>query len=394
MAKKVKKAKRGMKEGLLKRIREGQARKEGMDKSFFREDLPKEILFWKCDEKDHLIDIIPYFAGANDPVTPEGEETYVLEVYVHRDAGVMDGSIICLAETFGRPCPICEDRKKRQMAGEDDDVVKSLTPSRFPRSIYNILCWDSTTEEEKGVQVWHTSNYLMEQHLLELAKVPVRKGRKGVEPFLAFMDPEEGKSVAFTRKGKKENTKYIGHRFADRDYTIPAEVLEQAYCLDELIHIPTYDELYVAYYGPDMEEEEEGISRKKRIRKPLKGKKGVRAEVEEEEELEEEEVEEESEEEEEHKKKVLKKKKVVEEEEEEEEEPEEEGEEGVCPADGTFGVDIDQLEECEECDQWTACAKEERRLEEEEEEQPQVEKKKGKKKVEKKKIISNRRRAT
>ena len=236
-----KKTKRGMKKGLLKRIKEGHARKEGTYKGFFKEksELPKDISFWKCDERDHEIDIIPYFAGANDPVTPEGEETYVLEVFVHRNVGVMEGSIICLALTYGEPCPICEDRKKKQAAGADDDLIKSLTPSRFPRSVYNILCYDSPKEEDKGVQVWHTSNYLMEQYLLELAKVPIRKGRKGVEPFVAFIDPDEGKSIAFTSKGKKENTKFIGHRFMDRDYAIPNEVLERAYCLDDLIHKPT-----------------------------------------------------------------------------------------------------------------------------------------------------------
>jgi len=117
----MRKNRRSMKEALLKRVQEGQNRKEGTAKGIFKTDL-EDVPFWNCADGDHLLDIIPYMAGPYDPVTPEGKETYVLEVFVHRGVGITEGSIICLAETYRKPCPICEDRKKKQIEGEEHRI--------------------------------------------------------------------------------------------------------------------------------------------------------------------------------------------------------------------------------------------------------------------------------
>jgi len=42
----------------------------------------------------------------------------------------------------------------------------------------------------------------------------------------------------------------------DRDYEIPDEVLKEAACLDELIDVLSYDELYSIYHGKGISEEE------------------------------------------------------------------------------------------------------------------------------------------
>ena len=235
-------------EGLIKRLNRSYEKKDdrGRFKSIFKEGL--DIQFWQCSEGEHLIDIIPYLAGKNDPEVKEGEPTYCLDIWVHTNIGVNEDSYICLSRTYNKPCPICEYQKKLKAQGADPDTIAALNPTR--RVVYNIVCYDSEKEEEKGVQVWEVAHWFMERHLVVLAKGSRRSG------VICFADPEEGKSIAFTRQGKGRNTQFIGHRFVDRDYKIPPEILESAYTLDEIIHIPTYDEVKEAFFGAEIGAEE------------------------------------------------------------------------------------------------------------------------------------------
>lgn len=341
-------SRRSSKEALMKRLEGDYNRKKGGG-SLFRSDV-KGVTFWQCKEGDHIIDILPYTAGENDPIEP-GSESYVLEFFVHNNVGQQEGGqIICMAETFKKPCPICEERRRLIKIGSDEQRIKELTPSRYPRSIYNIICYDSRDEEEKGVQVWHTSNYLLQQYLLALAKKPTRAGQKSVDPFIAFMDVEEGKSIAFKREGKKESTKYIGIRFEDRNYTIPEDLVESAHVLDDLINWPTYEEVYQAFWGSAPNEAgapADLLATTTRARKyddtPAKEKeepppaRSIRHE---------ESVKEEA-------PRASRRQQRV-----EDEDTTAGKSSNKCPAGKNFGIDIDELKECEKCNVWKDCAKE------------------------------------
>lgn len=244
---KVDKLKEQRKAALLARMRQGQSVSSGT-RSYFKDGL-EGVNFWNPKEGDHILDIIPYAAGPNDPSVKEGDLTYVLEVYIHPDVGGIENqTMICLEKTYKKPCPICEHRRVLQKEGADEDLVKSLQPKRYPRSIYNIVCYDSEKDESKGVQVFDASHYLFEMYLLKLAQGASRSGQRPTG-FIPFADPEEGRSIRFTRQGTSTNTRYIAHAFEARNYTIPKDILESAHCLDQLIHIPTYDEVYGAYWG-------------------------------------------------------------------------------------------------------------------------------------------------
>jgi hypothetical protein len=232
---------------------------------FFKGDL-QEVNYWNCEEGDHDIDVIPYIAGPNDPHKEEGEWTYVLEVFEHRDVGGEEGkSMICLLKTFGLPCPICEHRQQLVKEEADEDVIKALRTSKYPRSIYNVVVYDTEKEEDKGVQVFHTSHWLMERHMVKLAESNRRDIELGHPAFKFFADPDEGYSIRFTRTGKSQNTQFLAHQLVERNYVISDEILEQAYQLDQLIHVPTYEEVYEAYwnekYPGDGEESEASATR-------------------------------------------------------------------------------------------------------------------------------------
>jgi hypothetical protein len=243
-------------ERLAQRLRENQERSESSGGGFLKELPELKNKIWKCEAGSHTIDIIPYLAGKNDPFVKEGEDQYVYEFYQHKNVGATGkSSIMCLEATYGRPCPICEDRARRIREGEDEKLLKALRPGRHPKSIYNVLCWDKG-EDKKGVQLFIVSNYFFGMHILALANKPVRGGQENIDPLVLFMDPDEGKSITFTKevtKGKDgmDNQRFFAHAFADRPkgYEITQEDLDEAFCLDEIIKIPTYDEVADFYYG-------------------------------------------------------------------------------------------------------------------------------------------------
>jgi hypothetical protein len=247
-----------MKEALLRRTQESHSRRDdtGMYGDIFLdiEGLQK----WKCSPSTHLIDIIPYQAGDKDPNTKPGEWTYLLDIWVHGNVGPNQDSYICLARSFKQPCPICEYREQLRLQEDyDEEEVKSLYPIR--RVAYNIICYDDVKEESKGVQIFLVSHFHMEKKLMAIAKLPSRGGSGG--GYVPFSDPDDGKSIQFERKGGRDNTEYLGHQFVPREgYTISDEVLKSAYQLDQIIHIPSYNEVHEAFFGRSNEISEEAPS--------------------------------------------------------------------------------------------------------------------------------------
>jgi len=331
----MKRDRKAMKEALLKRTKESHERRgdSGRFKTIFRDDV-KDVTYFKCVAGEHLIDILPYIAGDNNPQASAGEPAYTLEAWVHYRVGVNEDAYICLARMFNKSCPICEEQKRLKDNGEDD-AAKQLNPKR--RSIYNILCYDNDKEEAKGVQVWDASHHLMERLLTPLAKKPKGGG------FVLFADPDDGKAISFERQGTgPTNTEYVGHKFVDRDYKITDESLDEVQCLDELIHKPTYDEVKNAFWGSKEEEEESEEAgeveeeEEEGEEKPVKPKLSSR-------------------------KATIEAKRKQRKLEKEKKEKKEGG--SKCPGGGEFGVDLDTLDHCDDCKLWDDCAKKSDELE-------------------------------
>jgi hypothetical protein len=183
-------------------------------------------------------------ASANHPGknVKEGAWTYKADFWVHRNVGPNDDAVVCLAKTYGKPCPICEEYKRAVDAyGFDDSRAKALKSSH--QCLYNVKVYDTPDDEKKGVQVWQVAHFFFEKNIVELAKSP-RKGGTDI----TFSDPDIGKSISFFRKGK-ENVSFSGFQFVDRDVAISDEDLESVYCLEELVHVLTYEEVHELFYG-------------------------------------------------------------------------------------------------------------------------------------------------
>jgi len=204
---------------------------------------------WWCKEGEHLIDILPYIAGANNPEKKikKGDVSDHATYYVHKNVGANDAMYVCPLTNFGNPCPICEHSKQLREDGAEDDVWKALKPKRM--TVYNVIVYDDAKEENKGVQIWVVAHWNMERHLNILSQKP-RGGGK-----VLFSHPDQGKSISFKRTGSgKDNTQYLGHNFQDREvdgvpYVIPDELLDSTYCLEEVVYVADYDEINSAFYG-------------------------------------------------------------------------------------------------------------------------------------------------
>lgn len=224
------------------RVQESIDRK-GFGSGIFKADVSFKQWRDKSSEDAHEIDIIPYEVGenpTNSKIKP-GDIAYSAEYWTHSGIGPNEDRIICLAKTFNKPCPVCEDRKVlADDVGYEDDRVKKMKPSR--QVLYNVVVYDTADEEKKGVQVWMVSHWFFERFIDDIAKASRGRGR------VPFADPDVGKSITFFRRGK-ESVTYSGHSFKDREYKIADEILDSTYCLEDLVHIPTYDEVYELHYG-------------------------------------------------------------------------------------------------------------------------------------------------
>lgn len=216
----------------------------GKYRGIFEPSKMQGIPKWKPSEDDHSINIIPYIAGKDNPLVPEGDFAYYLDVYIHRAIGINEDSYICVNRTYKKTndCPICNRiAELKQTDDYDEDYVKSLAPTR--RAIYNVEVLDNPKERAKGVQLWDVSHFLFEKELAELAKKKMGGG------FTAFSEPNTGNIISFRKKGEGKSTKYHALSFEKRDEPISDELLDNARVLEDLLHIPTYEEVEMAAFG-------------------------------------------------------------------------------------------------------------------------------------------------
>jgi len=286
---------------------------------FLRDKVPEGVTFWNCKSDKHVIDIIPYFAGKDDPNAEEGKAQYLLDIWVHRNVGARDLVYVCPAYTWGEACPVCEDLKEQDY---DEDYYDKMKAKH--RTIYLVWVHDSPKEEKEGIKIWDVAHFFMQNHLDELAESPRSGG------IVIFSDPDEGKMIGFSRKGTGAmNTKFIAHQFIERDEPIPDDILESAFPLDSVVKMrPSYEEIEKAYRGtksePAEQQQEEQAAEEEEPRKrrvPLRREQST--------------------------------------------------DDNECPAGGRFGVDIDKLADCEKCAVWDDCAAEFNKEAEPEQEQPE-----------------------
>ena len=388
--------------GMAKRYESSYAKRDGGSSSkggvINYRNYDGEVVFFNPGEGKHRINIIPYtIKSKNHPLVKSGEaevgeKDYVLDFYTHRGVGPSEKTVLCLKNTYGKPCPICEYSASLRKTGKEEEA-KALKPSR--RVAYNI----EDLKEPGKLKVFETSHYLFEKELIEEARDDDEGG------FIDFADEEEGMEIKFratkVKKGDMEFNEFKSFSFEDRDEPISKKLFDSAISFDELLTVPTYEEVEKILYGDDEEDEDE---------KPKKKSKPVEDDEEDEEEPEDDEDEEpapkskkskskedddedsEEDDEDDEPKKSSKpkfepaKKSKSDDEDESGEDDDEEDEEPApkksskkksdedeeekpkskkkcagdcqeCPFEHRFGKDCDEFGDCDDCDVWDKCVK-------------------------------------
>jgi hypothetical protein len=287
----------------------------------------KEITFFKADKAaPAAFDFIPFkITTKNHPAIQDGakigDEVFSLEYKVHQNVGPKRAKVVCLS-MFGKPCPICEyQRKIAQEKGWKDNDVKALFPKA--RAIYNVI---NKMKGDNKIILLDASVKTLDEALRTAASS--YKERKGLAKF-PFASLTEGFTVNcdVTMKELPANkanpnpkpfAEYINFSFEKRDDQYPASFIDKAYPLDSFLKIQTYEQIENLFYGGEAEEDNSDSFEK---------------EVEEE---------------------APKKK---------EESKKESGDK--CPHGGRYGVDINKLDNCDDCELWQDCRKEKKRRSEE-----------------------------
>ena len=295
--------------------------------------------FIKLKKGKNAIDIIPFVRGT-DLFKGKSKDSLgtMLDIYVHKYFNQNYDKCVCMKRTFGKACPICEERSILKDMEEPDTKeeriklekrIKSLTAKQRVISCAINLKEDEDDENNGQIQVLDESYYLFAKPLLEEACADEDGGP------VNYAYPDGGKEIHIRAVEEKIGTaKYLEFSrfdFEDRDeeydedivdYDYEDDVLEHgAFSLDSLLVIPTYEEVQAMLdegaIAPEKEEDEEE-DKAPTPKKKRKGKKVVKPES-------------------------------VEEDPEEDKPVEEETPENECPHGHEFGADNMEKDECKLC---------------------------------------------
>ena len=245
-----------MKKDLLKRNEEAANRqKEGPTAraNYFIKEKVGDLPFFNPDKGEHIVDIIPFVAGRQDPRNPEGGYAYVVDLWAHFNVGAGNEAVVCPRLNFQKKCPICDYMRANRLERKDWQRIR---PKR--RTIYLVWPHDEDGKlEKKGLHLWDVAHWYFEDKITEIAKKPRGGG------FVLFQSPDkDGKQVRFTIKVGKYQDKetgesgdrkeFTGHSFLDRDEDLPEKIVNHGIHLDELINMkPTAHEIEIKFGGEE-----------------------------------------------------------------------------------------------------------------------------------------------
>lgn len=330
-----------------------------------------DVNFFSPIEGKNRINIIPYtIKTKNHPLVKRGEfevgdKDYVMDIFTHRGVGPSEATVICLKSTYGKPCPICEQSALLRKQGKEKEAG-DLKPSR--RVFYNI----QDMKEPDKLKVFETSHYLFEKELIDEARDDEEGG------FVDFADPIDGKEIKFrasdVQKGTIKYKEFKSFQFIDRDEPIPDELLESAISFDEIMNVPTYEEVEKILFGQDDDDDDAPAKKSKREdddsdeddddRPAKKSSKKYDDEDDEPEEKpskkpakDRDEDDDDSDDEDDEPKAKKPAKQTEDDEYDDEPEPPKKSC-GKCPFGHCFGKDDDKYDDCDDCDVWDKCVKE------------------------------------
>ncbi len=216
--------------------------------------LPDGVTFFVMKNTgSYEIDVVPYIVGVGNPAADEGYAHFERTYQVHRGLGA-DGkrSYCCLANTFGKRCPVC-DWLRKEGGNADPDLVKKLRAQ-----IRMLWCVIDRKTQDKKIQVYDSAYF---KSFGEMLKTKIQ----AVPRYRDFYKLENGYTLYLTvAEQNMGNVKFNGVtniEMEKREDSYPDDLLDKSPCLDECLIELTYKELNKVFtMEPDDGEEEKTIS--------------------------------------------------------------------------------------------------------------------------------------
>lgn len=352
-------------------------------------NLPKGVGVFKEEPGTRVsLDIMPYeVTDVNHPDRDEeygiavpGELWYKRPYWLHRNIGADHEAVVC-PTSVKQKCPICEHRAQLLKDGVDwsDDSVKSLKPSM--RNLYVVIPKGNKNYDEKP-HIWDISQFLFQAKLNEEIQED--------EQFETFPDLGEGHTlrIRFSEEqfGSNKFAETSRIDFVPRKTQYKESILDSIPSLDDILVIPTYGTIEALFFGglsqsesedededeDDMEiadedtpfEDDDDDEDEEEYDNNLEDEDEELENEEDEDEDEDEELEDEDEEETKSKKstggknttsKKNKKDTSSKTEKKDAVKGKSKKKKNKCPNGHEFGVDCDEYNECDVCDEWEAC---------------------------------------
>lgn len=217
--------------------------------------IPDGVKLFEVDGKPRVLDFIPYRVKHDNPYADPGDIHPERTFFVHKNVGAQQASYCCPLKMANKRCPICEERNRlrSQMEDPNSKESKEILGAMSPKERQLFLLYD-LKDRETGLQLWDISFHLFGKQMDERIKASDPN-----DEYEFYSDLEEGFQVrlGFTEKsyrGKKfYETSSIDFKPRKQNYT--ESLADEVPCLDDILIIPSYDELKDAFFETAADEE-------------------------------------------------------------------------------------------------------------------------------------------
>lgn len=233
--------------------------------------LPEGLALFKPEVGKYHIDIIPSITGKYNKVGREGDEYFELTYPAYKNLGVEEKSYVAIGELLGQKDPVAEHFAALRKT--DKDWKTEIKPFQaIKRQLFLVFVHE---QADKGLQLyeasWFTFGKLLDEEIADNQETWVDNFDDpdgGATLLVRFAEEKVGNGT-WIKATKINFTEREGGFDAGGDAKLAKKILAHGIVLDDLLKIPTYDQLKKALDGePDKGDDDEDDRPAKSSKKP------------------------------------------------------------------------------------------------------------------------------
>lgn len=203
--------------------------------------IPEGIKKFKPEKgKSYKGVFLPWPAGKYNKSAVEGKLVAVRFVKAHAQVGPDNEMHLCEANTYGKPCPVCEEFSRLQRKGEGKDYWKKVLAPLKAKDRELRLFW--MPDDPKNLYLWEEASFCFG----EAFRIKVAKKQE----WKRYADPDDGCYIEFEgREAKIGEGSFVdcklGIEIEKRTEPIPESILAKAekLCVDDWVIATPYSKL-------------------------------------------------------------------------------------------------------------------------------------------------------